>query len=137
MEENKDIVLKVQHLNDAAFHAGIRKLANFGGYPTFGATFNISKICKKIASETMEMNSVYRGTLAQMLDEKGEVKPEFKEEYAERLKEMMNTDIEIATEAGPLKKIPLSFVTKVGLTPAEVVTLEPILDLSSFPLEAV
>jgi len=132
-----EIVLKVKHLNDGIFQNGIAKLANSSAYPTFGTTFAISKLAKKIADETMELNGQYKKAFADCLDEKGIPLEGKKEEYDARLKDFMATDIPLATEAGPLKKIKASAISKVGLTPAEIVVLEPILDLTSAPLEAV
>ena len=132
-----EIVLKVKHLNDGNFQTAMAKLANCTAYPTFGTTFAISKLAKKIADETMDLNAQYKKNFAEFLDEKGVPVPEKLENYNLALKDFMDTEITLASEAGPFKKLKMSGLSKVGLSPAELVILEPILDTTSAPLEAV
>lgn len=132
---SEGITLKVKHLNDGNFHAGIRKLSNHANYPTFGTAFMIGKLAKAIAKETGNVQSIYKTTLKHYTDESGEPHPETKAEYDKKMEEFMSTDVVLGE--GQFKQINVNAVSKVGLTPAEIVVLEPIFDPSSFPLEAV
>lgn len=132
-----EIVLKVRHLNDGHFQGGIGKLASCSKYPSFGTTLAIGKLTKKISEETMGLNAQYKKSFAEFLDEKGAPIPEKMENYNLALNDFMNTDIALSSDAGPFKKLKMSALVHVGLTPAELMILEPILDLTSAPLEAV
>jgi len=133
--KNEGIVLKVKDLNEAAFHAVIRKLAQCSAYPTFGTTFMISKLCKQIMKDTQEMNSTYRKSFDGLINEDGSPKETRKEEYEEKLKEFMETEIALSSDAGQFKKIPVHSLAKVGLSPADLAILEPLIDTTSAPLE--
>jgi hypothetical protein len=131
------VVIKVRHLNDGAFHAGIRKLANHSGYPTIGVTMQVGNLCKALIKETADNNMFYHTNFKQFLDEKGQVLPEKKEEYEVKMKEFMETEIPVFDKNGQeIKPLKINHVAKVGLSPAELMLLEPIFDPSA-PLEAV
>lgn len=131
------VVVKVKHLNDGMFHSGIRKLANYSGYPTIGVTMQVGNLCKALMKETAENNKFYHEHFKDFLDEKGEVLSDKKSEYEAKMKEFMETEVPIFDKNGQeIKPLKVNYVAKANLSPAELMTLEPIFDPSA-PLEAV
>lgn len=132
---NEGIVLKAKALNEGAFHGAIGKLIACTAYPTFGTTFMISKLCRQIQKDTHALNVQYRASFSDLIDEFGSPKVGKEAEYAEKIKDFMETEVIISSEAGQFKKIPLNSLSKVGLSPSELIILDPIIDSTSAPLE--
>ena len=131
------IIVKVKNLNDATFHSGIRKIANYSGYPTIGVTMQVGALCKALMKETTDNNAFYQTHFKDFWDEKGNILENKKEEYSKKIAEFMETEIPIFDKNGnEVKPLKMNYISKANLTPAELMALEPIFDPSA-PLEAV
>lgn len=129
------LTLKLEFLNNPVAMAAIRKLANTDKLDAPMA-YRVGRIAARVdrEMETVRPSCVAVLKKYTVKDEKGEVKgwpggpfefaPGDEAKHDEEMKALMKEEF-----SEKVHKVPLSCLTKVGLTPIEVIALEPILEV--------
>lgn len=130
--------IKFKNLNDENFSRVLAKISTDPGWSTFRAAYNVSKILRRIKSELGTAREAHLKILENYAkkDEKGgflvhkkgglpyEIKEELKAEYEKKMKEFLETEVDIDCVA-----IKEEDIGDVKLTPQEIDTLSPIFQI--------
>ena len=139
------IELTIKNLNDNFFQQAVGKIAHCNGFQPLAA-FRISKVVKQIAQETIEARNLYKKALLDYMvsDEKGDLKKneggsgfilqtgKTQKEFDDKIEELMNAPVHIQWQ-----KFKFDDLERVGLSPTEMLAIEPMIDESSFTSEKI
>lgn len=130
--------LKFKNLNDENFSKALAKISVDPGWATFQAAYNVSKILRRIKNELTSARETHLSILKNYAktDENGgflthksggfpfEIKEDLKEEYETKMKEFLETEVELDCTT-----IKANDIGSVKLTPSEIDTLSPIIEI--------
>jgi len=134
------VKVKFRHLNDNNFSAVLAKLANETSWTSFQQAYNVSKLLRRIHKELGLARETHIKMLEQyaIKDEEGKylaepetpgglpykISDEKKDEYEKKMQEFLETEVEIDCQP-----IDTEELNNIKLTPVEITTIEPILNL--------
>lgn len=136
--------LKYSEIRDPRFVQAFSKLANFGGYKDAKSTYNIARMAKLIEQQQRAAIEDYQKVAKDfaVLDDAGKIKlddnqrfevpDEKKSEFDEATREFFTREVEIQRH-----RIRLDEVEGVGLSPMELLALEPVMVVLEAVSEAV
>lgn len=140
------VKLSYKEIKNQTFVQGLAKLANYGGFKDQRLAYNVAKLIRKWDSEAQMAQDLFMKLVKQYatLDEKGNIKTpegansgafevvdEKADAFAKARKEFESIEFDI-----PVHKIRIDQLEGTGLTPMEMMALEPILiEMEAVPSE--
>lgn len=125
---SEGIVIKAKSLVSPSFRSGIAKISNFGKYPSFTTAVKIGQLTRSLEDISITAQKTLENSVKDLRGDDDKIKPEMQDEFDKKRAEFMETDLTI-----DIKRFDVNNFEHVGLTPSEIVMLEPIFDPSSFP----
>lgn len=115
--------IKATIINNMNFISALTHLAGSQGL-NFPSSYNISKIHSKVEMEAKALHNLYKGQFKDLIDENNQPLPEQKDAYEAKMKEFLETEIEIHRNLIKLTEL----INVKTLTPLMLSHLEPIIE---------